>query len=474
MFALAAVLFVPQISALAARAGLVIDATDAQRRDPTLLISRGKAETIDLDGPVADVMIADPSVLEVSVLKSNRLYIVGREIGDTNLIALDAYGNIVKRLNVHVRMDAQTLQEAMETLFPQEDVSVKSIGNQLILTGTVSNALTANKINDLAARFFVDDSDADFVNMMDVRGEQQVTLRVKIVEMSRTLIKELGIQTSLNDPVDSATSNPIFDLVQPEDINLGTELTGQMISNGSISGTPAIASRLFRDTGVSGLGTIEVLLRALEEENMLNTLAEPNLTAVSGEQASFLAGGEFPVPSGVDDSGNTVFTYRPFGVALNFSPVVMSSDRISLQLNTEVSQRNEADDAQVGSTELPAFDVSRASTTVEMGSGSSLMIAGLIDSQTVDGVSGVPGILDIPIFGDLVKSKQFRRNESEVLVIVTAYLVEPFADQSYAEKEPEHKNYPLADAFAATIRRTYGDVADELLNEDAMYGYLLE
>ena len=449
---------------------LVIDAKDVQSRDPTLVLSRGKAETVELSGQVADVMIADPNVLEVSVLKSNRLYVVGN-IGDTNMIALDEFGNILKRLNVHVRMDGQAVQEAVETLFPNENVQIKVLGNQMILTGTASDAMTANRIRDLASRFYDGDGD-DIVNMMDVRGEQQVTLRVRIVEMSRTLIKELGIETNINDPVDSATTNPLFDMVVPGSVDSG--IVGQALSATGITNDPAFTARVFNNTNLGGLGTIEVLLRALEEENLLNTLAEPNLTSVSGEEASFLAGGEFPVPSGVDDSGNTVFEYRPFGVALNFSPTVTSSKRISLQLSTEVSQRNAADDAQVGTTSLPAFDVSRASTTVEMSSGGSLMIAGLIDSKTVDGVSGIPGILDVPIFGDLVKSKQFTRNESEVLVIVTAYLVEPFKDDSNVQQEPEHKDTPLADAFAAIIRRTYGNVVDEMLVEDAVYGYLLE
>lgn len=454
---------------------LVTNSAKLQKKDPTLVLTRGKAETVSLKGAVSDVMVADPNVLEVVALQSDKLYLVGRSIGDTNLIALDAEGNTIKRMNVHVRMDEDTLQDAMKDLFPEETVRVKTLGDQIILTGRVSGALQASRVRDLAQRFIGSDEEIGIVNMLEVGGEQQVTLRVKIVEVSRTVLKELGVETNFNDPFEPGAANPLFDSVPPTNGLSGSgSAAGQLLGNGSISSTAAGVARFLTDPGVSGIGTIEILLSALEEESMLTTLAEPNLTAVSGEEASFLAGGEFPVPSGVDQAGNTVFTYRPFGVTLNFRPTVLSNDRISLQMVTEVSDFDPTVDAEVAGVNLPAFDVNRASTTVEMGSGGSLLIAGLLDSDTIDGYSGLPGMRGAPIIGDLIKSENFRRDETEVLVVVTAFLVEPYKDESYAEQEPQNRSNPLAKAFAAMVRKSYGDEADDLLNGAEMYGYLLD
>lgn len=460
----------------AARNNLVTYTADKHRKDRTLVLVRGKAETIDVSGPVSDVMVADPNVLEVMALQSNKLYLVGRAIGDTNLIALDAQGNTVKRMNVHVRLDDLALQEAIYELFPEENIHVKALSDQIVLTGRVSGAMQASRIRDLAQRFVGAQDDIGVVNMMEVIGEQQVTLRVKIVEVSRTVLRQFGVETNFNDPVDTSIADPLFDTVAPSVLPSGTgSAVGQLLGNGSIAGEAAAVARFITNPGIAGIGTIEVLFRALEEENMLNTLAEPNLTAVSGEEASFLAGGEFPVPSGVDDAGNTVFTYRPFGVTLNFRPTVLSNDRINLQLVTEVSDFDPAVDAEVSGVSLPAFDVNRASTTVEMGSGGSLLIAGLLDSDTVDGFSGLPGVRGAPILGDLIKSESFRRDETEVLIVVTAFLVSPYKDSSYAEKqEPENKVNPMAKVFAATIRRSYGKEADDLFDGPEVFGYLLD
>lgn len=460
----------------AASSGKVTDTAKLQRSDPTVVITRGKAETVELGHNVSDIMVADPSVLDVTVLQSNRLYIVGRAIGNTNLIALDDQGNIVERMNVHVAIDDQTLQDALSDLFPREDIVVKTLSDQIVLTGSVSSAMIANRVGDLALRFVEGDGDLGIVNLLDVAGEQQVTLRVKIVEVSRTILKEFGIETNFNDPVEPSSADPLFDLVQPENLNESNGgLSSQLLGNGSTASTPIALGRLIADPAIRGVGAIEVLFRALEEENMIHTLAEPNLTSLSGEEASFLAGGEFPVPSGLSESGTAVFSYRPFGVTLNFRPTVLSNERIALQLDTEVSSRDTTQDAEIGGVELPAFDVSRATTTVELGSGDSLMIAGLLNSETIDGLSGVPGVKDTPVLGDLIKSQSFQRNESEVLVIITAYLVKPYKDNSsFTQDAPENENDSLTQAFAAIIRNTYGDRADEALNIEESYGYLLD
>jgi Flp pilus assembly secretin CpaC len=198
-----------------------------------------------------------------------------------------------------------------------------------------------------------------------------------------------------------------------------------------------VTSMLF-NSGFGTIGDIMVKLNALETDGLANVLAEPNLTAVSGEQAGFLAGGEFPIPAGRDQYGNVIIDYKQFGVSLNFKPTVMSEDRISLQLNTEVSSLNEGQGITLSELTVPGLDVRRASTTVEINSGGSLMMAGLLKSGNVKGLSGLPGIKDTPVLGDLVSSKSFQREETELVVIVTPYLVQPFADRVQAKPIAEN------------------------------------
>lgn len=206
-------------------------------------------------------------------------------------------------------------------------------------------------------------------------------------------------------------------------------------------------------------------------------MAEPNLTAISGESAGFLAGGEFPVPSGRDNEGNIIITFRQFGVALNFAPVVLSNDRISLQLQTEVSSLAQDNSVTLADIEVPGLDVRRATTTVEMGSGASLMIAGLLQSEAFKTMSGLPGMTRTPILGELFQSENFQRNETELVILVTPYLVEPFADKKQAKKVPlrtPEENY-LEEAFAMNVRRIYGDKrAADVLKGDEHFGYILD
>jgi pilus assembly protein CpaC len=206
-----------------------------------------------------------------------------------------------------------------------------------------------------------------------------------------------------------------------------------------------------------------------------NTLAEPNLTAISGEQAGFLAGGEFPVPTGRDRNGNITIEYRAFGVSLNFVPTVVTDDRISLQLNTEVSSLDFNQGITISEVSVPGLDVRRASTTIEMGSGSSLMIAGLMKSEAVKNLAGVPGIKDTPVLGDLVSSHSFTREETELLVIVTPMLVQPYAENRHIlRKDKAPETHQLAMTFAKNIRRIYGTKAPEMNEKGDTFGYIID
>ncbi len=446
---------------------------------PPVYITLGKAELVDVMGDVSDVLVADPSIIDVMAVKSNRLYVVGLQVGDTNLIALDSSGNMIKRVDIHVKYDLQAIQGLMDNLFPDEQVKVDAVHDQILLTGTVSTPEVASKITNLLAHYVSDLQDDEgtpdelFSNLLEVRGEQQVMLQVKIMEATRSVLKELGVESNFNDPNELATTT-IF----------GSSPSGSLTSRGdsaafgtaaglALSGDAVGIGRLLLDTGIGGLGTFGLFLNALEEENLVNMLAEPNLTAVSGEQAGFLAGGEFPVPVGRDNIGNVMIEFREFGVSLNFRPVVLSGERISLQMNIEVSSLDFGNAVVLADLTVPGLDVRRADTTVEIPSGDSLMIAGLLQSEAVKGMAGLPGIRQVPVIGDLVKSDSFARNETELVVIVTPYLVEPYAAKDRAEPVPQQDNNPLAMVFAKNIRRSF-DLDDALFSKDLIYGYLLD
>lgn len=388
-------------------------------------VTLGKAQVIPMPGNVSDIMVADPKVTDVSALKIDQLYVVGSTLGDTNIILLDEKGNVLRNLNINVGIDTEVIENLIHTAFPAErGVNVHVVGNQVALMGSVSTPSVAQKIAKLVASRVAEvrktnaGIDDLIENLLEVRGEQQVTLRVRILEVSRNVLKELGVETGTGSATNTTTG------IRPKvTITDGIGLTKDSF---------AVSTMLF-NSGFGTIGDIALKLNALETDGLANVLAEPNLTAVSGEKAGFLAGGEFPVPSGRDQYGNIIIDYKQFGVSLNFKPTVMSEDRISLQLDTEVSSLNQGQGITLSEIVVPGIDVRRASTTVEINSGGSLMMAGLLKSDNVKGMSGLPGIKETPVLGDLVSSKSFNREETELVVIVTPYLVQPFADTAQAK-----------------------------------------
>jgi len=441
-------------------------------KDDTLTLILGSAEIINIEGPISDIMIADPSIVEVTVLQSNKLYIIGQSLGSTNLMAVDEHGDVIKRMNIHVTMDTISLQNTLDEVFPEEDVNVKAIRGQVILTGSVSTPDVAQSVQNLVNHFIteIEGSDATpdemIVNLMSVRGKGQVMLRVKIMEVSRALLKERATDTFIED------IGGILGKNVENSSRLG--IFGGVVESG-LTETPFAAFGLLENLGA--FGPIDSVLSLLEDDGLARILAEPNLTAISGEPAGFLAGGEFPVPSGRDSEGNIEILFRQFGVSLTFEPVVLSENRIVLQLETEVSSLARDSQVTLVDVEVPGLDVRRASTTVEMGSGQTLMIAGLMQSQTFKNMTGIPGLVDTPIIGDLMSSESFQRDETEMVVLVTPYLVEPYGSQKDAKKVPakERDRSELSMAFSNNIRRVYGDrKVSDLFDGDQHFGYLID
>lgn len=451
----------------ASKEDFITNSAALQRNDPLMVLTVGKAEIVDIDGSVSDIMVADPDIVDVVALQANRMYMVGAKVGNTNVMALDAEGNVVKRLNIHVRVDEFTLEETIAELFPEENIRARTVNDQVILVGDVTNPTVAGQIRDLAVRFVGDEN--KLINLVKVSGEMQVMLKVRVMEASRAVLKELGVETRAN----GKTGTGIDDL---DDIPGGLGFVSDPVNQTGLTSDPFGVGRLIYDTGINGVGFTEILVNALEEDKLINILAEPNLTAISGEEASFLAGGEFPIPTGRDNQGNIEIQFKPFGVSLNFRPTVLSERRISLQLKTEVSSLDPEEGITLDEIIVPGLDVRRAETIVELNSGGSLMIAGMLKSETIKGISGLPNAKRLPIIGDLIKSDSFNREETELLIIVTPYVVQPMAREAQAKRvAPEERaDMPLAAMFRTNLRRVYGARVPNLPELSERLGYLLD
>lgn len=398
-------------------------------------LSVGKADTINLDKPVADVLVANPAVADVGSLRANRLFVIGKAIGDTNILVFDDAGNQLASIAIQVRADQQTLRDTVREFFPQESVDVRTVNDSIVLQGEVSTPAVANQVRDLVGRF-VKTQGQTLVDLMKVRGEQQVMLKVKVIEANRTVLREYGIQGGLGG---RTATNGVSPGVTAGNLSGGLLSAENGFNASTFTGAVGLAAVSEFGGGTIALakagnfGPLTADFEGLENRGLVNTLAEPTLTAISGETAGFLAGGEFPVPATRDTSGNITVEFKQFGVALNFIPTVMANDRISLQLSSEVSERSDADGVTFGGITVPGITIRRAQTTVQMGSGGTLMIAGLLKSNTIDSRNGFPGLQDLPILGNLFKSKSFQRGESELVFLVTPYVVEPYA-QPQAER----------------------------------------
>jgi pilus assembly protein CpaC len=417
-----------------------------------LTLTRGKSKVIKVSDDIADVLVADPSVIEVGAIKKNRLYLVGAALGDTNVTVFDRDGNTIDQIDVHVRVDEATLQKTLETLFPDQNVIAKTVNDDIMLTGYASNPAVSGRIEAVAARFA--GNNEAVVNMMTVLGEQQVMLKVRVMEVSRSILNELGVQ------LDGSLTT--------------SDLDAGLFSNylGLTAAAPLIDGQFVGNFGDLDVG---LFFSALERDGYITTLAEPNLTAITGENARFLAGGEFPIPTEIDDEGNVTYTYRPFGVALAFKPVVLDKQRINLNVSTEVSNISNDLTFEFGDLSVPGFDVRRAETSVEMPSGGTLMLAGLIESNTLANMNRVPGIKNIPIIGDLLSSESFQRNETELVVLISSYLVSPYAENETAAKIiPDSQTSPLYLSFINSLKDKYSENDVINLTNGMPVGYILD
>ncbi len=430
-------------------ASLKIDSGGKSSVSRSIVLPLNKAAIVELPKAASDVLVSQPSIVDAVVRSPRRVYLLGLTVGQTNAFFFDETGRQILNLEIQVERDLDALTDLYRRLMPDSRISAEAINDTIILRGTVNNSVEATNAADIAGRFIGDMNNV--VSMISIRDREQVMLKVRIVEMSRSVLKQLGVDTSGVATLSNATL----------DLAANTLATGG--SGGGLAGT---ARHLF---GQNNLSSLDFSFQALERVGLVRTLAEPNLTAISGEAASFLAGGEFPIPVAQDDDVVTI-EFKEFGVGLGFTPVVLNKGRINLKISTEVSELTaengfsissgttttvtpsdqdefllvdqdgdgtlefitnpnfEGDEVSTISTPglvIPGLAVRRAKTTVELPSGGSLVMAGLLQEDMRRTINGIPGLKDTPVLGQLFRSRDYLNDESELVIIVTPYLVDP-------------------------------------------------
>jgi pilus assembly protein CpaC len=385
-------------------------ATEIRPGGKPITLEAGKGTLIRLPRPASTVFIANPDVADVQVKSPSLIYLNAKAPGETALYAVDADDRVLVNVPVRVGHDLSRLRQSMLAVAPSENVNVSSVDNRLILNGKVATAGDAQKVNALA-KALADETKGSVVNQLSVATPNQVNIRVRIAEVNRTVLKSLGInitRPTLGGKLQAGglqvtTDNP-FTVGQITDTNLFTAIFG------------AQGAR------------IAVTLDALAQENLLTVLAEPNLTALSGQPANFLAGGKFFIPVPQFSSGTApTITLQPetFGVELDMTPTVIDSNHLNLHIRPEVSELSTEGAVMVSGFNIPSLTVRHAETTVELASGDSFVLAGLLQNTSTQNISKIPGLGDIPVLGQLFRSEQFQRNETELVIIVTPYLVKP-------------------------------------------------
>jgi pilus assembly protein CpaC len=418
-----------------------VAASDAGSRFVPLGV--GKSVVLDLPRDVKEVLIADPGIANVVLRSSRRAYMIGSKVGQTNVFFFDHNGQQIVGIDLAVTRDLNGIRAALRQALPQADIRVEGIGEDgIMLTGTVATAAESQLAYNVASQLVrklngtttnvsatggvatssttSGGNGSGVINGLTIRSADQVMLKVTVAEMQRDVLKQLGVDLSGSMGVGTSVIN--FNTDNPFTVQ------GNPLSSTAI--TPSFGARSPLGTTLDPSGTLNsrfgATIRAMERAGVIRTLAEPNLTAISGENATFLAGGEFPVISSISCTGNVctpTVEFKKFGVSLTFTPVVLSEGRISLKVMAEVSELSTEGAIQQSGFTIPSLKTRRADSTVEIPSGGSLAMAGMIQEQTKQHINGLPGLLQLPVLGQLFRSRDFNNRQTELVVIVTPYVV---------------------------------------------------
>lgn len=436
----------------------ITDGTTARN----LNVAINRAVVVESDIPFAELSVANPAIADIATLSDRTIYVLGKAPGRTTLTLLGADGRLITNVEVRVAPDIAEFKERLRDVLPGEQIEVRTANDGLVLSGTVSSVQKLDRALDLAKRYAPD----AVSNLMTVGGTQQVMVKVRFAEMSRSVSKDLSVSLGLNANTGNFT---------------GTTLTNSITNISNTGAVTAIGSP--RNGALSigfGSGSLQasILIEALESKGLVRTLAEPNLTALSGQQAEFLAGGEVPIPVPSDDGIG--IEYRPFGVQLAFTPTVVDQDVINLNLVTTVSALDTTNTSTIAGQTVPSFSTRSSSTTVELRDGESFAIAGLLQDDFTDVAGQVPWLGDIPILGALFRSAEFSRSQTELVLIVSAHLVNPTRGEGLVlptdrVRIPTEAELFLNGSIASTTGRVQGSTG-EVARQDfsGSYGYVLE
>jgi pilus assembly protein CpaC len=441
--------------------------TDGQMNARFVSLGIGKSIVIDLPREIKDVLVADPKVANAVVRSTQRAYIIGAAVGQTNIVFFDSTGAQIAAYDIAVKRDLNGVRAALKQSLPNSDILIEGVGDGVVLSGTAASPIEAQQAADIAARLV--GGGEKVVNSIAVRGRDQVMLKVTLAEVQRSIIKQLGIDLSANLTYGTAVVN--FKNITPFTANSAPLVAGNALA-GSFGSLPSV----------------QATLRAMESAGVVRTLAEPNLTAISGESATFISGGEFPIPTGVTCQTTTsgglgqcvqTVSFKKFGISLNFTPVVLTEGRISLRVMTEVSEVSTENALTGGSggTTIPSIKTRRAETTLEIPSGGAMAMAGLIQEQTKQAINGFPGLAQLPVLGTLFRSRDFVNNQSELMVLVTPYVVRAVAQKDLSRPDDGFTTAsdPQADLLGS-INRIYGvpGRVEKARNYRGTYGFITD
>lgn len=450
--------------------GTVITSAGNSTNSRSVTVGVNRSVIIELESPAADVVIANPEIADAVVQTAQRIIFRGVKYGQTSALIFDRAGRTLLDLSLYVETDMAALSDTIERHVPDARVKLESLNGSIVMTGSVDSLSQSDQVRKLVAAYFpAGDNAPQIVNMLSVLAPDQVLLEVRIVEMQRNVVKQLGINISGTPSwgdLESLALTPPFSTAAEITSGLGFPIQGR-----SLGGIGADFNYVNYNGG-SFQSRAGATINALERIGVVKTLAEPNMVAMSGESAKFLAGGEFPVPVGQDNQGRITVEFKPYGVGLGFTPIVLSEGRISLKVSTEVSeltsqgafqgQRQTVVDGdgnviQVEGVTLPGLTVRRAESTIELPSGGSMMMAGLITSKDRQNLDQVPGLKKLPVLGALFQSRDFISEESELVVIVTPYLVNPAAKSALRTPADGYANASDAKTiFFGKLNETYG------------------
>ena len=420
------------LAALAMSAGSVTvaaapAAAQAARPSETLNLSQSTGTLVRLSSPMSDVFVANDAIADVQVRSSSQLYIFGKSSGETTVYATNKAGRVVYAANVRVGTNVGSVGEMLRLAMPEASIQATPMNNLVLLTGTVASPDDASEAERLV-KAYVGES-TQVVSRLKTATPLQVTLKVRIAEVNRSLVRQIGVNLLTRDN----SGGTLFGIGRGNPGSFGTPGTPPIGTNPGTPGTPSIFNTMVGGTSLGLLGKLFGLnvlgtLDLAENDGLVTTLAEPTLTALSGETASFLAGGEFPIP--VSQSlGAVTIEYKQYGVGLAFTPIVLADGRISMRVRPEVSELSNEGSIKLNGFKVPAVTTRRAETTVELGSGQSFMIAGLLKNANTNSIEKAPFLGDLPILGALFRSTKYRRAETELVIIVTPYLVRPTSNQ---------------------------------------------